>query len=238
MDPLDAVMEAFAPWASWMKLSRPAVATAWAESRDFLADFAGVLELPIHLPDAAALPEETPKVRVEPDLGVLPDRPDAAEAGTLAGGTREVAAALAQGRPVREILNMAAETLLRGLMARRVAVFVAAGERMARRVVLGAPMAFTEFPLSGPADLARVALERRTDMFIGDVAASNLEDRLPDWIRACAPKAFLLFPLSGLAVGLVYVELAETLAEIPPQTLADLRMLRDQVALAVRLADG
>jgi hypothetical protein len=162
----------------------------------------------------------------------------------LFAGIREVTETLTSDFELNDVLQMALETMYRGMGFSRTMMFI----RDTRLSTMRARFGFgTEieriipqcsFPLAFGPDVFHVALEKRADVVIEDAQADNIIQRIPQWHRqVISAKSFLLLPvvLQNEVVGLIYADSDRAEGnKINAELLNLLRTLRTQVVLAFK----
>ncbi len=83
-----------------------------------------------------------------------------------------------------------------------------------------------------------MALEQGLDIFISDIDAENIRERIPTWYRTSIDaKSFILFPLivDKRLIGMLYADRVESnLLKIEEKELALLKPVRNQAVLAIK----
>jgi HD-like signal output (HDOD) protein len=162
----------------------------------------------------------------------------------LFAGIREVTETLTSDFELNDVLQMALETMYRGMGFSRTMMFIRDTQLSTMRARFGFGAEIERiipqcsFPLVFGPDVFHVALEKRADVVIEDAQAANIIQRIPQWHRqAISAKSFLLLPvvLQNEVVGLIYADSdrAEGL-KINAELLNLLRTLRSQVVLAFK----
>jgi HD-like signal output (HDOD) protein len=162
----------------------------------------------------------------------------------LSAGIRELTETLTSDFELNDVLQMALETMYRGMGFTRTMMFIRDPRlgTMRARFGFGAEIERIipqcTFPLAFAPDVFHVALEKRADVVIEDARADNIIQRIPEWHRkAISAKSFLLLPvvLQNEAVGLIYADSDRAEAnKINTELLNLLRTLRTQVVLAFK----
>ena len=93
-------------------------------------------------------------------------------------------------------------------------------------------------PLGKSQDVFQVAIDKQADIFLSDINAPNICDRIPAWYRTLiSAQTFILLPLAidKKVIGMFYADKAEAGSlMIPAQELNLLKTLRNQAVLAIR----
>lgn len=191
------------------------------------------IELPAAPADAAASQPPSPEGK------------PAASTALLMAGLQDMTAGLAEGQGVADLLNIALETLYRGLGYRRAVLCLRApdGRAFRARLTFGA-MTRAEvqrfaFPGTPAQDLVWSVLQRNVDVHVRDVDAGSIKAKLPAWHREACPGAvsFVLLPivLRGKPLGFFYADRAVVdRAGLTAEELGLLRMLKGQTLVALR----
>jgi hypothetical protein len=167
-----------------------------------------------------------------------------APSALLSAGIRDITETLTSDFELNDVLQMALETMYRGIGFSRTMMFIRDPRAGAMRARFGfgagieAIIPQSTFPLAFAPDVFHVALEKGLDIVIENTEAENVVQRIPPWHRqVLKAKSFLLLPvmLKGQAVGLLYAdsERAEGI-KVNPEQLDLLRTLRTQVVLAFK----
>ena len=181
-------------------------------------------------------------VKVENALQGATSRQDSG--ALLAAGIEDITSVLLEDYDLNDLLRMVLETIYRSMDFSRVMLCI----RDAKQNVMAARFGFGEgveavtrhfrFSLTGETDVFRIALEQGLDIFISDVDAENIRDRVPTWYRAgVGAKSFILFPIvvDRKPIGLLYADQIEAnRLKIEPKELALLKTMRNQAVLAIR----
>ena len=162
----------------------------------------------------------------------------------LSAGIRDITETLTSDFALNDVLQMALETMYRGMGFTRTMIFIRDTRlnSMTARFGFGAEIerivSQCSFPLPFAPDVFHVALEKGVDIVVENSQAENMIQRIPQWYRqVVSAKSFLLLPLvlRSQAVGLLYADSdrAEGI-KINPEQLDLLRTLRTQVVLAFK----
>lgn len=183
------------------------------------------------------------------DMALPPESDDPADAidpePVLLEGLQEITAMLAGGDSMHDVAQVVLETLYRALSLNRVALCLRDGSRRqyAGRLGFGTDIAayLKKLRISEAyqRDVFHVALERKTDVHIADLAKAASGHGIPDWYHVLAPRGSLLFlpvVVQGKPVGFLLAEHDATggLA-LAPTLLRLVRALRDQLALGLQI---
>jgi eukaryotic-like serine/threonine-protein kinase len=206
--------------------------------------------------EVRVLAGERPKVEPAPDDDLedmaLPSESDDADdpigidpEPILLEGLQEITAMLAGGDSIHDVAQVVLETLYRALSLNRVALCLrdSARRQYAGRLGFGADIAayLKQLRISEAyqRDVFHVALDRKTDVHIADLAKAASGHGIPDWYHVLAPNGSLLFlpvVVQGVPVGFLLAEHGDTggLA-LAPTLLRLVRALRDQFALGLQI---
>ncbi|OGQ99278.1 MAG: hypothetical protein A2521_13685 [Deltaproteobacteria bacterium RIFOXYD12_FULL_57_12] len=142
-----------------------------------------------------------------------------------------------------DIINMVVETAYRGLGFSRVLFSIKDPKTntMNGRFGLGSyideVLRKFRFPIQAADDFFNLALAHGQDFFVDDTASPQVAAAIPAWYRGIlkAP-AFALFPLmvNNTGIGLLYADMKESGEPISSETLNYLKMLRNQIVLAIK----
>ena len=182
----------------------------------------------------------------------LPDDDDAEELSAssnpepvLVDGLQEATAMLAEGSGASQLAQVVLETLYRAFGLRRVALCLRDVTRRcyAGRLGFGGDidsyLNALQFDEKYSRDVFHVALQRKTDVHIADLAVGGAGHGIPNWYSDISPHGALLFlPLvvRDKPVGCIIAEHARPGGmSLEPSTLRLVRALRNQLALAVQL---
>ncbi len=163
---------------------------------------------------------------------------------TLNAGIQDVISTLASDYLLNDVLQMILETMYRGLSFQRTLVMIRDNKKdmMSARFGFGDNISSTipnfHFPLAFTADVFHIAIEKGLDIWIDDVSASNIADKIPDWFhKTIDTKSFLLLPImvNKKAIGLIYADTAKSQTlKLTDTQLALLRTLRNQAVIAIK----
>ncbi len=210
-----------------------------AETKGALDDVR-TLASEIELPPAKAIGHES---AVASASGERP----ADSSAILLAGLQDMTTGLAEGHDVSSVVNIAVETLYRGLGYQRALLCLRDPQTKAfrARIQFGhmprerlQQFAFAATPAS---DLFWSVMQRSVDVHIRDVTAPKIYTALPDWYRLACPdaKSFVLLPLAfkHRPLGFFYAD-RTTVDEVGLTTgeLALVRMLKGQTLIALRSA--
>lgn len=162
----------------------------------------------------------------------------------LSSGIRDITETLTSDFELNDVLQMALETMYRGMGFGRTMIFIrdAQNKTMRARFGFGADVERIvpqcHFPVAFEPDVFHVALEKGVDVIIENTQAENVAKRIPEWHRQIVrATSLLVLPvvLKGRAVGFLYAdtERAEGI-KINAEQLDLLRTLRTQVVLAFK----
>lgn len=146
-----------------------------------------------------------------------------------------------------DVLSIIAETLHLGFKARNVVVATRDG---ADGVIVGQAAYgshavklredFIVHPETDATLLTGMALQNGKDIYIENANEKHIHEHLPAWIIETEPTSFLLLPtvLDPLPVGLFYIDgpLLDACKKTPPDIQRELKILRKEMILALRLA--
>jgi hypothetical protein len=205
-----------------------------AASADALEELPGI---------ALPLPDAPLRTSVVTEPGAKP-----AEAATLLlAGLQDMTTGLAEGHGVGTVLNVALETLYRGLGYQRAVLCLrnAATRSFGARLTFGnmskEQVRRFSFDQTPTGDLFWSVLQRNADVHIGDLADETIRARLPAWFPQACPNArsLVLLPivLAQKPLGFFYADRATTdPVGLTTEELRLLRMLKAQTLLALRNA--
>lgn len=185
----------------------------------------------------------------------LPDEESAANGASahdpepvLIEGLQEVTAMLAEGAGLNQVAQVMLETLYRALDLRRVALCLrdVARREYAGRLGFGDDtdeyLRTLRFGEAYERDVFHVALQKKTDVHIADLAVGGAGHGIPDWYSRLSPSGALLFlPLvvQDRPVGCIIAEHAQRDGlHLEPGVLRLVRALRNQLALGLQLRRG
>lgn len=162
----------------------------------------------------------------------------------LTAGIQDITNTLVSEYQLNDVLRIILETMYRGMGFTRVLLCV----RDAKMGTMNARFGFGEnidpimshfkFPTTYTPDVFHAALSQGVDIFISDVNAENIRNRIPDWYRKLLPsQSFILFPIivDKKPIGMFYGD-KDVLGElsIQPKELSLLKTLRNQAVLAIK----
>lgn len=174
-----------------------------------------------------------------PPLDAPPDRH-----AVLTAGIQDITNTLVSEYQLNDVLRMILETMYRGMGFTRVLLCV-------RDVKLNAMVARFgfgheidgvlerfRFPMGYTPDVFHAAMSQGVDIYIADVNADNIRERIPEWYRRLLPaQSFILFPIlvDKKPIGMFYGD-HDTAGElsIQPKELSLLKTLRNQAVLAIK----
>lgn len=167
----------------------------------------------------------------------------------LLSGIQDMTTGVAEGHGVSSVLNIALETLYRGLGYRRAVLCLRDPQAglFRARIHFGAmtreQVTRFAFAMTPGSDLFWSVMQRNVDVHIRDLSAPTIQSALPAWYRdACADaKSFLL-----LAIGFNQKPLGFFYADRPvvdaigltAEELGLVRMLKSQTQIALRTSAG
>jgi HD-like signal output (HDOD) protein len=185
------------------------------------------------------------------DMALLPEPEEADDLvgidpePVLLEGLQEITAMLAGGDSMHDIAQVVLETLYRALSLHRVALCLrdVSRRQYAGRLGFGDDIAAylkkVRVSESYQRDVFHVALDRRTDVHIADLAKAAAGHGIPDWYRLLTPGGSLLFlpvVVQGVPVGFLLAEHGQTGGlNLAPTMLRLVRALRDQLALGLQM---
>jgi len=163
---------------------------------------------------------------------------------TLGTGIQDISQALVDDamKPA-DVLVAIAEVIYRALGAYRVVICLREGSNEMRgRYGVGegisAALRQLRFTLGGR-DLFNLVLSRDVDVLISDTSTEKIRSHLPDWYQQrFDAQSFIALPLraQGVAVGMIYADSLKPHGIHPsPEALTQLRTLRNQALMAIRL---
>ena len=162
----------------------------------------------------------------------------------LFAGIREINETLTTDFALNDVLQMALETMYRGMGFSRAMMFIRDTQHSTMRARFGFGLEIElivpqcSFPLASGPDVFHLALEKRADIVIEDAQADNIVQRIPKWHRqVISAKSFLLLPvvLQSEVVGLIYADSDRAEGnKINAELLNLLRTLRTQIVLAFK----
>ena len=181
-------------------------------------------------------------IKVENAVDAAPARQDSGS--MLTAGIQDITNVLLEEYDLNDLLRMVLETIYRSMNFSRVLLAIKDARQnvMVGRFGLGQGVEEIvkrfKFPLSGPRDVFHVALEQGLDIFISDIDAENIRERIPTWYRTSIDaKSFILFPLivDKRLIGMLYADRVESnLLKIEEKELALLKTVRNQAVLAIK----
>lgn len=162
----------------------------------------------------------------------------------LLTGVQDITNLLVGNYQLNELLRVILETMYRGLGFDRVLLCM----RDLKTNSLPARIGFGNgvddlikrfaVPLAKSQDVFQVALDKQADIFLSDINAENIRDRVPKWYRnTVSAETFILLPvvIDKRIIGLFYGDKSQAgQLAIPSQELNLLKTLRNQAVLAIR----
>lgn len=162
----------------------------------------------------------------------------------LSAGIQDITNTLVDSYNLNDLLRIILETMYRGMGFDRVMLCTRdlRTNSMPARIGFGdgADKLLKSFvvPLGKSGDVFQVAIDKQADIFLSDIDATNICDRIPGWYRSLiAAKTFILLPLAvdKKVIGMFYADKAQAGSlVIPAQELNLLKTLRNQAVLAIR----
>lgn len=162
----------------------------------------------------------------------------------LLTGIQDITNLLVGSYQLNDLLRAILETMYRGMGFDRVLLCM----RDLKTNSLPARMGFGDgaeglikrfsVPLAKSQDVFQVALDKQADIFLTDINAQNIRDRVPKWYRdTVSAETFILLPvvIDKKIIGLFYGDKSKAGGlEILAQELNMLKTLRNQAVLAIR----
>ncbi len=181
-------------------------------------------------------------IKIDRALERESSKPDTAS--ILAAGIQDITNVLLEEYDLNALLRMVLETIYRSMDFSRVLLAI----KDAKMNVMTGRFGFGQdveeiakrfkFSFSEPTDVFLVSLKEGVDIFISDVDADNIKDKVPTWYRTnIDAKSFILFPIivDKKLVGALYADCTEAnKLKIEPKELALLKAVRNQAVLAIR----
>ena len=162
----------------------------------------------------------------------------------LSAGIQDITNTLVDSYNLNDLLRIILETMYRGMGFDRVILCTRdiRSNSMPARIGFGADadklLKSFVVPLGKSHDVFQVAIDKQADIFLSDIDAANICDRIPTWYRTLiAARTFILLPLAvdKKVIGMFYADKAEAGSlVIPAQELNLLKTLRNQAVLAIR----
>lgn len=177
-------------------------------------------------------PEEPPKVSGTPSSPVA----------RLKLGVHQARQALDGGQPTLGIQRLVLQAAFNALSLSRTAVLVVDQGKAVYRVTATlaerAPnrLEGASIPTKAAADLAKVALAKKVDIYIDNPRDPKIAPHFPDWIRAHSLHPFFLLPITradGGPMALFYGQQRED-TKLSKEELAQLAALRDVLQASLR----
>ncbi len=162
----------------------------------------------------------------------------------LGAGIQEVTNTMMGEFNLTDLLQMALETIYRGMNFQR-AIFMLRNNKEGAMLArfgfgpdIGEILPKFRFPLHFQPDVFHLSIEKGLDISIEDVRSLNISDKVPHWyLDTVNAPCFILLPLmlDGKAIGLIYADMPEAnRLDISREQLALLRTLRNQAVLAIK----
>lgn len=162
----------------------------------------------------------------------------------LAAGVQDITNTLVGDFNLNDVLRMILETMFRSVGFDRVLFCtrdVKKGTMVARfgfGAELDSILPKFNFPVSPMVDVFQLVLAKNADVFIEDVDAESIAQRIPAWYRSISPaKTLVVFPvvIDKKPIGLFYADrMAAHSLNLPHDQLNLLKTLRNQAILAIR----
>jgi serine/threonine protein kinase len=162
----------------------------------------------------------------------------------LAAGVQDITNTLVGDFNLNDVLRMILETMFRSVGFDRVLFCtrdVKKGAMVARFGFgqdLDSILPKFSFPVSPMVDVFQLVLAKNADVFIEDVDAESIAQRIPAWYRTISPaKTLVVFPvvIDKKPIGLFYADrMAAHSLNLPHDQLNLLKTLRNQAILAIR----
>jgi eukaryotic-like serine/threonine-protein kinase len=158
-------------------------------------------------------------------------------------GIAKIAGMMFKDYKLPELMNIVVNTLVRSLDCQHAIIFLqdkVNGEFCAQA---GAGSEISEvmkrfhFHSNESDDVFNQAMKEQIDIFIPDVAHSNLINNIPDWCKKVTfPKNMLIYPIisNNTCIGLLYIDNARILSTKSKQAFHYIDTLRKQCAIAIR----
>jgi len=162
----------------------------------------------------------------------------------LSAGIQDITNTLVDEYQLNDVLRIILETMYRGMGFSRVVLCV----RDVRQNSMAARFGFGQdidriirhfkFPMSYTPDVFHAAMSQGVDIFIQNVDAENIKERIPEWYRKLVPsQSFILFPVlvDKKPIGMFYGD-KDVAGEqsIQAKELNLLKTLRNQAVLAIK----
>ncbi|QLI80304.1 HDOD domain-containing protein [Chitinibacter fontanus] len=165
-------------------------------------------------------------------------------AAMLSAGVQDITNTLVGDFNLNDVLRMILETMFRSVGFDRVLFCtrdVKKGTMVARfgfGKELDAILPKFSFPITPLVDVFQLVLAKNADVFIEDVDAGSIAQRIPTWYRSIAQsKTLVIFPvvIDKKPIGLFYADRMEAHSlHLPHEQLNLLKTLRNQAILAIR----
>jgi hypothetical protein len=162
----------------------------------------------------------------------------------LTGGVQDIIGLMVGEYNLNELLRTILETMYRGLGFERVLLCMRdlKTHTLSARIGFGADVAQLVKRFAVPdgksQDVFQVALDKQADVFLSDINAANIRDRIPKWYRdTVSAETFILLPvvIDKKVIGLFYGDKAKAgELKVSPRELGLLKTLRNQAVLAIR----
>lgn len=164
--------------------------------------------------------------------------------GMLAAGIQDITNVMLEEYDLNDLLRMVLETIYRSMDFSRVLLCIKDAKQnvMAGRFGFGQDVENVakrfRFPLAAQTDVFLVALEQGLDIFISDIDAENIRERIPTWYRTgIEAKSFILFPIivDKKPIGMLYADQIDAnRLKIDAKELSLLKTMRNQAILAIK----
>jgi transcriptional regulator with GAF, ATPase, and Fis domain len=165
-------------------------------------------------------------------------------AAMLAAGVQDITNTLVGEFKLNDLLRMILETMYRSIGFDRV-IFCTRDVKlggMSARFGFGEEVERIipkfQFKLEPVSDVFQLVMAKQADVFVEDINAESIVQRIPAWYRSLLPaQTLIVFPLiiDKKPIGLFYGDkLKARDLVIPPEQLNLLKTLRNQAILAVR----
>ncbi len=161
----------------------------------------------------------------------------------LAAGISKLNAAVASKLSLNDIFDIVQHALLEALDFQRIIICTRDDKagmmvaRMSRGKDATQSVRRLSFPLSGPADVFRLAVDNGVDIVINDIDEPKIAAKIPAWYRNIGAKTFALMPMmqKGKTVALIYYDKQQANSIVVAERQMNLiKTLRDQALLALK----
>lgn len=170
--------------------------------------------------------------------------PEMDSQAVLTGGVQDIIGLMMGEFNLNELLRTILETMYRGIGFERVLLCMRdlKTQALTARIGFGSEVAQSikrfVVPDGKSQDVFQVALDKQADVFLSDINAGNIRDRIPAWYRETVnAESFILLPvvIDKKVVGLFYGDKAKAgELKVSPRELGLLKTLRNQAVLAIR----